>query len=71
MKWVTAVTAPDEITAEMWRDLLSQEGIPAMIRPSDAVSFMGTSFLPCRLLVPEDLKEEALTILERYVGHEL
>ena len=71
MKWVTVVTAPDETTAEMWRVLLAQEEIPAMIRSSDAVSFLGTSFLPCRLLVPEDRKEEALAILELHLGHEL
>ena len=54
-----------------WRNLLLQEGLPAMIRSSDAVSFLGISLLPCRLVVPENHKEEALAILELHLGNEL
>ncbi|OGO04148.1 MAG: hypothetical protein A2Y60_02930 [Chloroflexi bacterium RBG_13_54_9] len=63
-KWKYLVTAPNQITAEMWRDLLIEEGIPAMIAPQDAVSFMGVSALPCRIMVPEEKLDEATKILE-------
>ena len=48
-KWVHLATAPDQITAEIWVDILRQEGVSAMIRPSDAVSFLGVSAVSCRV----------------------
>ncbi len=52
-------------------DLLRDEGIPALIRPSDAVSFLGTSGLSCRVLVPEERLEEAEEVLaERLEGED-
>jgi hypothetical protein len=54
--WVHLTTAPDQITAEIWLSILRDEGITAMIRPSDAASFLGVSGLSCRLQVrAEDL----------------
>jgi len=35
-----------------------------MIAPQDAVSFMGVSALPCRIMVPEEKLDEATKILE-------
>ena len=32
MKWVTLAMAPDQLTAEMWCELLRNEGIPAMVQ---------------------------------------
>ncbi len=43
MKWALLTTAPDELTAEMWAEILHSEGIPARIKPGDAVSFLGVS----------------------------
>ena len=63
-EWKYLTTAPNQITAEMWRDLLIEEGIPAMIAPQDVVSFLGVSALPCRIMVPEERVEEAAMILE-------
>ena len=63
MKWELLITAPDQLTAEMWRELLQNEGIPAVIEPRDAISFLGLSAMPCRLMVPEGLLSEALAIL--------
>lgn len=63
MKWVHLATAPDQLTAEMWVELLRSEGVPAAIRPSDAVSFLGTSALSCRVMVPEDRLGEAKAVL--------
>ena len=55
--------APDQLLAEMWVDLLRDEGVPAQIRPSDAVSFLGVSGMSCRVLVPEARLGEAEAIL--------
>ncbi len=62
-KWVVARVAPDQLTAEMWVALLREEGVPALIKPSDAVSFLGISGLSCRVLVPEERLEEAEALL--------
>lgn len=63
MKWELLITAPDQLTAEMWRELLQNEDIPAIIDPRDAISFLGLSSMPCRLMVPAGLVDEALAIL--------
>lgn len=63
MNWVHLTTAPDQLTAEMWCEILGDKGISAMIRPSDAVSFLGVSGGGCRVLVPEDRRNEAAAIL--------
>ena len=60
---VYLATAPDEMTAEIWVARLQEAGIPAMIRPGDAVSFLGTSPMPCRVLVGEPYLEQARELL--------
>ncbi len=62
-KWVVLTTAPDQLTAEMWQDILLQQGIPAMINPQDAVSFLGVSTFPCRIMVAPDHLKQAKEIL--------
>jgi hypothetical protein len=64
--WVVVRVAPDQLTADMWVALLRGEGVQALIKPSDAISFMGSSALSCRVLVPEERKEEAEDILADY-----
>jgi len=65
-RWVPVATAPDQLVAEMWVELLQAQGIPAMIRPKDTASFMGLSTMACRVLVPrEHLAEAALALQER------
>lgn len=66
-RWAVVRTAPDQLTAEIWRGLLVAEGIPATLAPGDAVSFLGVSPVPCRLLVPEPL----LAVAERALTGEL
>jgi len=56
-------TAPDQLTAEIWRDILVQEGIPAIVNPADAVSFMGVSTFPCRIMVAPGYRKKAKEIL--------
>jgi hypothetical protein len=63
MKWVLLATAPNQLTAEIWVEFLRGEGIPALIRASDAVSFLGVSPLSCRVLVPDDRLREARAVL--------
>jgi hypothetical protein len=63
-KWELLTTAPDQLTAEIWKDILIQNGIPAMINPRDAVSFMGVSSLPCRIMVAYGYRQQAQEILD-------
>lgn len=64
MKWETLVTAPDQLTAEMWREYLLKNDVPAMLRASDASSFLGLSWFPCRLMVPVEHLPRAHELLE-------
>jgi hypothetical protein len=61
---VVVRTAPDQMTAEIWRGLLEDEGIPATLAPGDAVAFLGVSPRPCRLMVPDGVLEAAERALE-------
>jgi len=63
-KWVHLTVAPDQITAEFWIQVLQDENIPAMIRPSDAVSFLGVSGFGCRMQVRETDLERATEVIE-------
>lgn len=65
MKWVHLTTAPNQIIAEMWKGLLDNNSIPAILRPEDTSSFLGVSSRPCDLMVDEALVEEARSILSR------
>ena len=62
-KWLILTTAPDQLTAEIWRDILLQHGIPTMVNPGDATSFMGVSAFPCRIMVARDYLKQAQDIL--------
>jgi hypothetical protein len=63
VKWVVVTTASDQLTAESWRGLLMGAGVPASLQPGDTSSFLGVSGLPCRVLVPETLLQEAQDLL--------
>ena len=67
---VYLTTAQDQLTAEMWRELLRNEGIPALVRAGDTASYLGVSSAPCCLMVPEDRLEEARLALEEHLGPE-
>ncbi|MCX6023866.1 MAG: DUF2007 domain-containing protein [Chloroflexi bacterium] len=55
--------APDQIIAELWQDLLRQEGIPARLAGGDIASYLGPSPFPCRLLTLEDHAHRAAEAL--------
>ena len=63
-QWELLTTAPDQLTAEIWTDILNQNGVAAMINPQDAISFMGVSGLPCRIMVAYGHRQKAQEILD-------
>ncbi len=65
MKWVVFATAPDQIMAEMWVQLVRSEGIPCRLQPGDTTNFLGVSATPVRLMTLEMDAKRAAQILER------
>jgi hypothetical protein len=68
VKWVVVATAPDQLTAEMWRDIVRQAGIDCELRPGDTASFMGVSQMPVRLIAPESEQDRARDALAAVLG---
>jgi hypothetical protein len=67
MDWVVFATAPDQMTAEMWQDLLSQAQIRCQLRAGDTFGFLGVSASPVRLVAPQEDAEMARDALETLV----
>ena len=63
-KLVHLATAPDQLTAELWVSILRDQGIDAMIHPSDAVSYLGLSSFSCRVQVPASQLHRAHELIE-------
>ena len=59
MKWVVFATAPDQIMAEIWVQLVRSEGIPCRLQPGDTTNFLGVSAAPVRLMTLEADAERA------------
>lgn len=68
MDWVVFATAPDQLTAEMWQDLLSQARIRCQLRAGDTYGFLGVSAAPVRLVAPEEEADIARDALDTLVG---
>ena len=68
MKWVYLATAPNQLEAEMWRDLLAGEGFAVTVRGGDTISYLGMSNYPVTILVDEEQHDEASKVLEESVG---
>ncbi len=49
--WTTLATAPHQLIAEIWQRVLEDEGVLVRIEAADAVSFLGVSPFPCRIMV--------------------
>ena len=62
-KWVLLTTAPDQLTAEIWKDILLKEGVPVMVNAGDTISFLGVSSLPVRIMVASGYLSRAQEIL--------
>ena len=65
MKWVVFATAPDQIMAEIWVQLVRAERIPCRLQPGDTTNFLGVSAAPVRLMTLEAHAERAAQVLER------
>ncbi|MFP6593688.1 MAG: DUF2007 domain-containing protein [Dehalococcoidia bacterium] len=68
MDWVVFATAPDQLTAEMWQDLLSQANIRCQLRAGDTFGFLGVSASPVRLVTPQEDVEIARDALETLIN---
>ena len=68
MEWVVFATAPDQLTAEMWQDLLSQANIRCQLRAGDTFGFLGVSASPVRLVTPPEDAEVARDALETLIN---
>lgn len=71
MNWTYLTTAPDQLVAEMWSQLLRDRGIPAMVRAGDTSSFLGVSAYPCGILVDDGQVSRAREVLQSELGIEL
>ena len=68
MKWVYLATAPNQLEAEMWRDLLASEGFAVTVRGGDTISYFGMSNYPSTILVDEEQHDAARKVLDESVG---
>ena len=71
MNWKYLITAPDQLVAEMWSELLLSYGVRAIVRAGDTQSFLGVSAYPCRILVDEPDVERARELMQSELGIEL
>lgn len=70
MNWKYLITAPDQLVAEMWSELLLSYGVRAIVRAGDTQSFLGVSAYPCRILVDEPDIERARELMRSELGVE-
>ena len=70
MNWKYLITAPDQLVAEMWSELLLSYGVRAIVRAGDTQSFLGVSAYPCRILVDEPDIERARELMRSELGIE-
>lgn len=63
IRWSYVATAPDQLMAEMWLQVVREESIPCRLAPQDAVSFLGVTPTPVRLMVPEEMRDRAQRVL--------
>jgi hypothetical protein len=68
LNWIYLTTAPDQLVAEMWSQVLRDRGIPAMVRAGDTSSFLGVSTYPCGILVDEGQVSRAREMLQSELG---
>jgi hypothetical protein len=66
MKWTVFAIAPDQVTAEMWCEMLRASRVNCRVRDINP-AFLGPSPYPVRLVAPDDECELALQLLEENV----
>ena len=62
-RWVDLATARDQLEAEIWCNMLVQEGVSAMVRPGDTSSFLGVRPHPTGVRVLETDLDKARDLL--------
>ena len=67
MNWVYLATAPNQLEAEMWRNLLASEGFAVTVRGGDTISYLGMSNYPVTILVDEEQHDDAKKVLDESV----
>ena len=67
MNWKVLTTAPDQLIAESWCELIRSADIDCMLQPGDAVGFMGVSVMPVRIMVDEQDMEQAQSLLDSFI----
>jgi Putative prokaryotic signal transducing protein len=61
--WAPVATAPDQVTAEMWAELLQNNGIRAWVGRGDALASRLVPSGPAAVMVPASQLKEAKRIL--------
>lgn len=51
MTWTTLSTAPNQLTAESWCEVLTNNGFNCKVEPGDFYNFMGISNRPVRIII--------------------
>ena len=68
MQWVCIATAPNEPIGESWAELLRNEGVPAFVRSDTVRAYVGSGFVPVRVMVHEDREQDGRVVLEELLG---
>ena len=64
INWVIVGTAPNGSAAPLWRDILTDAGIEAFLKPTEAATFlMASAILPVRVMVPKERLAEAKSLI--------
>ena len=61
--WAPVATAPDQVTAEMWAELLQNNGIRAWVGRGDALASRLVPSGPASVMVPASQLKEAKLVL--------
>ncbi len=62
-EFVYLATAPNQIIAEIWVDMLKQEGIASYFRSGNVMAYTGLSFTPCQVMVIKSRLAEAADLI--------
>jgi hypothetical protein len=61
--WAAVATAADQVTAEMWAELLQNNGVPAWVGRGDALASRLVPSGPATVMVPASQLKDARRVL--------
>lgn len=66
MEWVVLETAPNQPIAQMWCELLQEQGVPAFAKLPDTGGPVvgGASNVGCWVMVPDTHRKKAAAVLD-------